>query len=413
MYIGVTLGLRFLFPQQFTEERSSPRLQLLTPQETVTMGRNVPIRFLNFLDMTLLLPEHCPSPPVLITREEEETPLDLSQPASPCISLREIPPRSTVTYDLGPWKYAAFPEPGSYRITLLPETRLLLSSGTGTRLLREASEPIEEGDITITLRIRRPGPFTTLFRAFISKPLFNTLVLIGSVLPGHSLGWSIILLTLLVKLLLLLPSQRAIEGQKKLQAMQPKIELIKERYRNDQKKITEETMKLWRAEGVNPFRSCLPTLLQIPLLLGLFFVARDASTIALSRHLLYPPLAETAWNFTTEFLGTIELTRAPLEGFTWSLSLENVQRTLRGLPLPLLIGLLQFLQMKLAFRGQRKTPKDWRSLAERIEPQVVMLYALPLTIVFVSAGLPTAVSLYWGASTVFAVGQQIIVNHKK
>jgi YidC/Oxa1 family membrane protein insertase len=329
--------------------------------------------------------------------------LQLRNPVLPCQPPPPIAPGESGVIDLSPWKYEAFSEPGTYRISLPAEA------------LAEAGLTADATVAPVQLTIKKPGPVTTAFRGFVTKPLLNGLVLIAYILPGHSLGFAIILLTCAIKALLFFPSQHALNSQKKLQSIQPKIDELKRKHAGDQKRLTEETMKLWKEEKINPLQSCLPTLLQIPILLGLFFIIRDSGHLELARHLLYPPFHGLQWTFGTRFLGILDLGAIPFKGLTWALSLDTLRRFFLGAPVPLATAALQFLQMKLAFTqakaGKRVVDIGKQSFVEQLaNPQTMMLYLLPLMIIFISGTLPSAVSLYWIASTAFAIGQQVVVN---
>ena len=173
-------------------------------------------------------------------------------------------------------------------------------------------------------------------------------------------------------------------------------------------------MALWKQEKINPFQSCLPTLIQIPILLGLFFIIRDSNHVELARHLLYPPFQTLDWTFNTVFLGFLDLAYVPFRDVnSWLPTPAHVITVLKNAWLPLIVALLQFGQMKLAFAKKKKPEKDERPLAERLDAQSMMVYMLPVMIFFIAGGMPAAVSMYWTASTVFSIGQQVVVNRKK
>ena len=176
-----------------------------------------------------------------------------------------------------------------------------------------------------------------------------------------------------------------------MQLLQPKIEALKKRYESDRERLHQETVKLWKEEGINPFSSFLPMLFQFPILIGLFFVIRDGSLLELSQHLLYAPYKDLPWTFGTTFLW-MDLTKPNITVF------------------PLLLAALQFIQMKLSFR-KAEIKKEGKIEGQELQ-QKVMLYALPLMIGFFAFQFPAAVSLYWGVSTLFAIGQQMVVNRK-
>jgi YidC/Oxa1 family membrane protein insertase len=163
-------------------------------------------------------------------------------------------------------------------------------------------------------------------------------------------------------------------------------------------------MKLWKEHKINPLQSCLPLLLQFPVLIGLFYVIKEGSVLEGSRHLIYPAFQHVDWMFETMFLG-LDLTKPSLWIF------------------PPLLVVLQFLQMKLSFYvADKKKAKQIEKIehggvktAEKTAQDVqqkVMQYALPLLIGFFALRFPAAVAVYWGVSTLFAIGQQIIVNRE-
>ena len=399
IYLLSTTGLRYFFPERFQQQKPEAEAPLVLKAERASAprGRNIMMLIRNSTDQPLTLPDRCPAPPLIIEKYNGEglIPVETGTPVIPCSPPPVLLPDANTKIDLSPWKYAAFNDLGKYKISL------------------------PDGSSSADLTIKNTNVFVSTFRAFISKPLLNGLVLIASVLPAHSLGGSIILLTLLIKFLLFFPSQHALESQKKLQSIQPKIDELKKKHAGDQKLLTEETMKLWRAEKINPLQSCLPTLIQIPVLLGLFFIIRDSGHLELARHLLYSPFSSLDWTFHTLFLGFLDLARVPFEGITWTLSKTTFRILALGFPLPFITAALQFFQMYLAFRkvktNQSKVGEtdEKKAFADRLNPQTMMIYLLPIMIFFISGGLPAAVSLYWVASTTFAIGQQIIVNRKK
>jgi len=195
---------------------------------------------------------------------------------------------------------------------------------------------------------------------------------------------------------LLIPSQKALRSQKQLQEVQPKLEEIKRKYKGNQQKIAEETMKVWKEHKVNPMGNCLPLLIQFPILLALFHVISDGVNIGTAT-VLYDFLS----NFSYSSLNTVLLGILPL-------TQKNV------IVLPLIVGGLQFIQMKLSFSAKKKTDKPKKDVApagiDLGATQGLMTYFLPVMIAVFTASVPAGVGLYWGTSTLFAIGQQIVIN---
>ncbi|MDD5041563.1 MAG: YidC/Oxa1 family membrane protein insertase [Candidatus Peribacteraceae bacterium] len=398
VYLGTQLVFRLFFPQQAAGPNSLADVVLKPDAAHVKGDHSITLSLRNNTEGTLLLMNRCPMPPVSVFSVTGEgsgaqlAPLFTTETAVPCTPLTEVAPKSTARIDLGPWKYSLFSQYGTYEVRLPSEATFRTASG--------AIVPAEYGTLSGRVTLSEAGPFTRLFRAFITKPFLNFLIFIASVSPGHSLGVAIIILTLVVKFLLFIPTQHSLEGQKKMQKAQPILDEIRRKYKDDPKRMQEETMKVWKEHGINPFQSCLPLLIQMPVLIGVFYVVRDGSVLELSRHLIYPFYQHLDWTFGTTFLG-LDLLQSNFLLFS-----------------PLLV-ILQFIQMKLTFAAakKKKAQQGDKSKAEGDKSQQLqqqmMLYGLPLMIGVFAYQFPSAVSLYWGVSTLFAIGQQIVVNREK
>ncbi len=376
---------KWFFPDPATQNKPTG-VTIQAEYGRVRSGTNPVIIVKNTTDKPVTFANTCPMPPFDVWRVNAEgktaQQLTTTGSALPCTQQSAVPAKDEAKINLASWKYALFGENGTYELRLKTASGTTFT-GSGTVL-------------TTRIEVYEPGTWTKLFRTFITKPFLNFLILVASILPNHSLGWGIILLTLLVKLLLFWPTQRAMEGQKKMQLLQPKLEAVKKQYSDNPQKMQEETMRLWKEHGVNPVQSCLPILLQLPILIGLFYVIQDSAVLATSKHLIYSFYQHLSWDFNPLFLG-LDLTKP-----SWIF--------------PPLLVVLQFLQMKLGFQiVKNKTKKEGKEpaidKAQQIQQQV-MLYAMPLMIGFFAISFPAAVSLYWGVSTLFAIGQQMIVNRE-
>ena len=388
LYVVTNYALGYFFPQQFGKKNSaSPTVTLSVQSKKVTVGNDPVIVIRNDTDKPLTLPKRCPQPPVDISYMEQKSDgteqrsdLMANQGVLPCTELLTVEAHKSATVNLASWKYALLDRNGVY------EAGLDLPDGSGTHLSARFS-------------IVDPGFFTKVFRTFVTKPLFNGLIFIASFMPGHNLGLAIIVLTILVKLVLLVPNKHALEGQKKIQELQPRLDEIKKKYPGDAKRVQEETMKLWKEMKINPLQSCLPTLFQFPILIGLFFVIKNGVSIETSQHLLYGFYLHLPPRFLGHMLLGFDLLKPSIYVF------------------PPLLVLLQFLQMKMMM--QRKKPKPTEIVIQpagkkpfELDQQTVMTYILPFMIGFFAFKFPTAVSLYWGVSTLFGIGQQWFVMKK-
>lgn len=377
VYLAVEFGTRWFFPKPVPGQ-DAPVILLSMKDATTTIG-DTPIAIIRN-NTAAAFPLPCGDLPFSLFRVNgsERAALETVEDED-CAERVQVEAGDSEEVPLAAWKTSHFQQAGSYTLEL--------ETGSGA--------PLET-----TFTVGDPGFITKTFRAFITKPLLNALIFIASVIPGHDLGLSIILLTLIVKLVLFIPTQHALEGQKKMQLLQPKFEAVRREYKDNPTKMQEETMKIWKEHKINPLQSCLPLLVQFPVLIGLFYVIRDGVNLDLSRHLIYPMYQDLGWTFDPHFLG-LDLTQP----YVWIF--------------PPLLVVLQFLQIKLSLviadkKKAKQIAATTTAAADTPQElqQKIMLYALPLLIGFFAITYPSALSIYWGVSTLFAIGQQMIVNRE-
>lgn len=223
-----------------------------------------------------------------------------------------------------------------------------------------------------------------IFYIIFYQPIFNLLVFLYNILPGHDLGIAILLLTFLIRLVLYPLSRQAIRSQKELQTIQPEIEALKEKYKDDKEKMGPELMALYKTKKVNPFASCLPTLIQLPFLFAIYKVFLNGLTQDNSMAALYNFIANPGQLNTIAF------------GF-FNLAGKNIW-------LAILAGLAQFWQSK-TMMGKNQAPVA--GMAGAMNKQ--MLYFMPAFTAAIGATLPAGLTLYWLFTTLFSVAQQYLV----
>lgn len=236
--------------------------------------------------------------------------------------------------------------------------------------------------------------WTNFWNAFLYKPIYNVLISLIQYWPWYSLAFWIIMLTILIKLILLWPNHKALVNQKKLQKVQPELQKIKEKYKWDHQKIAQETMELWKKRKVSPAGSCLPLLIQFPILIVIFFIVRDGMTESDS-YLIY--------SFVTNF----DFSQINNSLF-WLFDLTHSGNYF----ISLFVWVSQFLQLHLTFKNQ-KTPQMWAGMmADQMAIMWKMMkYVLPVLITIFTFTMPAWVWIYWWVSTVFAILQQLVVNN--
>lgn len=118
--------------------------------------------------------------------------------------------------------------------------------------------------------------FSLLFTQLLYRPIFNILVIFLAIFGGN-LGIAIILLTLTVRLLMIKQTLAGNDMQKGMSNLQPKLNEIQEKYKDDPKRLSEETMKVFKSDGKGAFKGCLMMLIQIPVFIGLYYVINKIS----------------------------------------------------------------------------------------------------------------------------------------
>lgn len=235
--------------------------------------------------------------------------------------------------------------------------------------------------------------FSFLYTEALFRPLLNLLIGITNVLPGHSVGWAIIFVTIIVRLILLpsfLHQAKAMQrNQEKMKKIQAQLDDAKKKHKNDKAKHAEETMRIYKEAGVNPASGCLPLIVQLPVLLALyrvFFTGLTPDTY----HFLYSFVADpVALSFT--FLG--------------------INLSTPSLLLGVIAGIFQFIQMKyLSPAPQAQPGGNEETAAMMASMQKNMMYIFPAMTVFISFRLPAALALYWSVSTLFGIVQQMVVK---
>jgi len=225
------------------------------------------------------------------------------------------------------------------------------------------------------------------FTTILYIPLYNILIFLVWAMPGHSLGLAIIVLTILLRFALLPASLKAAKAQARLQLLQPEMNQIKKEIK-DQQAQGKALMELYKKEGVSPFGSCLPLLIQLPILIVLYQVFRSGIDTG-NFHLLYSFIPRPE-SISSAFLG-LDLSKPEL----WVL--------------PILAGASQFILSKMM---TPPTPKSNKS--DTPDPMAMaskqMLYIFPIITVVFARSMPAALVLYWIVTTIFGFFQQIYVN---
>jgi len=230
-----------------------------------------------------------------------------------------------------------------------------------------------------------------LWNTFLYEPLYNALIFLTGVVPFGDAGIALITLTFIVKLVLFPLSQKSIIAQMRLRALEGEMSAIREKHKNDKEAQAKATMALYQREGVNPFSGCLPLLIQLPIVIALYFVfykGLSPTGGVLYTFVHYPE------HLNTLFLGFFDISE-------------------KSLILALIAAAAQYFQTALTLPPQTpRKPGVEASFAEELSKSMnmQMRYVLPFFVAFIAYTTSGAVALYWAASSIFTIGQELFVR---
>ena len=207
-----------------------------------------------------------------------------------------------------------------------------------------------------------------------AKPIGSLLAWIYGIVNNY--GLSIIILTLLVRLLILPLYAKQIKYQSKMTDLQPKLKEIQERYANDRETLGPKTMELYRQEGVSPSSGCLPLLIQMPIIMGLFALLRSPLT----------------------YMTAPQMIAAVHESFLWVKDLCQPDSWI----LPILAGATTY------FTFSMMPQQDGAGMGMNN-----MKYFYPILIFLIGRSFPAGLALYWGVGNLLTMAQTYYFNIRK
>jgi YidC/Oxa1 family membrane protein insertase len=229
-----------------------------------------------------------------------------------------------------------------------------------------------------------------MFHTIITIPLTNALVFLTSGLWGN-VGLAVIALTIIIKLILLPFARSTIKNQLAVKKLQPHLEEIKKNY-PDKNEQAKKTMELYKEHKTNPLAGCLPVLIQLPIIIGLYRVFLAGSSIDTTTLYSFVHLPE---HLSQMFLG--------------------INMTSKSIILALIAGITQFFQIKYSPALQSSTTLPVTASQPDMQTammnnmQKTMKFTLPIMITFFSAVVPAAVALYWIITNIFTLAQEYFI----
>lgn len=198
----------------------------------------------------------------------------------------------------------------------------------------------------------------------LAKPLFYVLVFFYGFLKNY--GLAIILLTVIIKLIFWPLTHKSFASMKAMQRLQPEMQKVREKYKNDKERLNKELMELYKKHSVNPLGGCLPMLVQIPVFFALYKVLLDS----------------------------IALRQAPFMLWLTDLSAKDPYYIT-----PLLMGASMFVQQKM-------TP----TTADPLQAKIFMF--MPVVFTFLFLNFPSGLVIYWLVNNLLTIAQQYYINRR-
>jgi YidC/Oxa1 family membrane protein insertase len=234
-----------------------------------------------------------------------------------------------------------------------------------------------------------------IFHTFFYQPLYNGFIYFMDVVPGIDAGVAIVLFTILIKLVLYPLSRKATIAQVLMKKLEPELNSIKVKHKDDKQLQAKLTMELYKREKINPFGSILPMIIQIPIIFALYYIFLRSGLPDINSDLIYSFTARPEF-INMNFLGLINITQ-------------------KSVILALLAGVSSFFQMKfsLASQGVPQQGSDGSFQSELARSMnMQMKYVFPVIVFFISYKISGVVALYWFTSNLFTLAQDYYIRTK-
>lgn len=231
-----------------------------------------------------------------------------------------------------------------------------------------------------------------VFTAAIYTPLYNALIFLISHVPYGDVGFAIIILTIVVKIILLPVTKKATHTQLMIKRVAPKLEEIKNIHKDNQQEQVKHMLKLYKEHQINPLSGIITIFVQIPIIFGLYRVFLSGGLPVIDpTHLYSFVVVPTVVNM--QFLGFLDLSA-------------------RSVVLAVLAGATQFVIAKITFEPPAANMKPGESLKEDVMRSLHLQtkYMLPLVVGAFAYFLSAAVALHWVVGNTFTLVQDIIIR---
>ncbi|HEY4488827.1 MAG TPA: YidC/Oxa1 family membrane protein insertase [Candidatus Paceibacterota bacterium] len=236
---------------------------------------------------------------------------------------------------------------------------------------------------------------SSIFHVLIYDPIYNGLVFFVDIVPGHDIGIAVIIVTIVVRVILFPLSRRAIKTQMAMKKLAPEIEELKKKYKKEPQEQGRAIFALYRERGVHPFSGFALILIQIPVLLGLYWVFAHGGFPQIDSETLYSFVPAPA-DIKMYFLGMLDMA-APHNAI-----------------LAFLVALSQLFYSRLSMGPRDATSPVEATLSSDMARSFDLQarYVFPLLFGVISYFVVAAAPLYWLTSNLFMIGQEFATGRR-
>src|ERR1035437_1010609 len=226
---------------------------------------------------------------------------------------------------------------------------------------------------------------TYLYNLIIYIPLDNGLIGLMDIFPWIDAGVAIILFTIIIRLILFPFSRQSIKTQIRMREIQPEIAALQKKYTNKQEQ-TLKTMELYKQRGIRPLAGVLILFIQLPILLGLYYVFAKSGLPVVDTSILYSFIHVPTINMN--FIGLLDISKT-------------------SIIMAAIAAISQYIQLRFSLASQ-VSPTSPNNPATAMSRQ--MQYIMPVMIFVIAFRFPAAISLYWAVGNLFMLGQELFVR---
>ncbi|HLY32606.1 MAG TPA: YidC/Oxa1 family membrane protein insertase [Ktedonobacterales bacterium] len=256
------------------------------------------------------------------------------------------------------------------------------------------------------------SPVTFLFHYIFYQPVFNVLMLIYALV--HNFALSIVILTLIIRACLIPLTRRQLRSSRVMQELAPQLNELRAQYKDDPQGLLQAQQALYKEHGVSLYGGCLPLVVQLPFLYALYYsfftvlsVQKVTETINGHVKSVNESLAHHISRINADIYPFVpHLTRLPDTHFFWA----NLASPDPLHILPILAGLLTFIQLRMALPVRKPQPRSASAGPDPTQTMGMMQYIMPFFTFFIGLNFPAGLALYWCITTGFSAVQQYFIS---